>query len=102
MKTNWLKRLFKRKPQPTRRIERIPVPADKVRELAEAEDKWSHTRQTPAWRTGKLDIMATLAPITQPIRAALPKGSRWTTHIDWEFVNNPVVVMDIEIPPEEE
>ena len=47
-------------------------------------------------------MLAALDPITKPVRATLPKGSRWTVRIDWEFVNNPVVVMDIEIPPEEE
>lgn len=102
MKTNWLKRLFKRKPQPTRRTERIPVPADRRRELAEAEDRWARIRETPAWRTGKLDLLAALDPITKPVRATLPKGSNWTIRIDWKFANNPVVVMDITIPPEEE
>ena len=102
MKTNWLKRLFKRKPQPTRRIERIPVPADKVRELAEAEDNWSRVCENAAWRIKKLEMLAALDPITKPVRATLPKGSRWTVHIDWEFVGNPVVVMDITIPPREE
>ena len=98
---NWkkIKKWFRRKPKPTHETRRIPIPDDMVAELARLDDAfWAAPGKS---RVELYAFWKFLEPIETKALEGLPAGSVWKESVDWSSPTDPVLVVEIEIPPKE-